>query len=114
MHEETCCGAMVYGGTMFPQSIGLASTFQPSLVEEMAKVIRRQLLAIGARQGLAPMLDLARDPRWGRVEETFGEDPTLVAHFGVAYIRGLRVSLFARGCWQQGNISSVTACLKEG
>lgn len=102
MHEETCCGAMVYGGTMFPQSIGLASTFQPSLVEEMAKVIRRQLLAIGARQGLAPMLDLARDPRWGRVEETFGEDPTLVAHFGVAYIRGLQGESLREGVLATG------------
>ena len=88
-HEETCCGAMVREGTQFPQPIGLASTFEPALAEAMTTAIRRQLLAIGARQALAPVLDLAWDPRWGRLEETFGEDPTLVAHFGVAYVQGL-------------------------
>ena len=90
VHEECCSGAMVLGGTTFPQMIGLAGSFQPQLAEQMADVIRRQLRAIGAQQGLAPVLDVSRDPRWGRVEETFGEDPTLVSHFGVAYIRGFR------------------------
>lgn len=90
IHEECCCGAMILGGTMFPQMLGLASTFQPELAEQMAGVIRKQLRAIGAHQGLAPVLDISRDPRWGRVEETFGEDPTLVSHFGMAYIRGLQ------------------------
>jgi beta-glucosidase len=90
LHEECCSGAMVLGGSMFPQMIGLASTFQPELAETMADAIRRQLLAIGARQGLAPVLDVARDPRWGRVEETFGEDPILISHFGMAYVKGLQ------------------------
>lgn len=89
-HEESCSGAMILGGTVFPQIIGLASTFQPELAEQMTKVIRKQLLAIGARQSLAPVLDVSRDPRWGRTEETFGEDPTLVSNFGVSYIRGLQ------------------------
>ncbi|MBN1265920.1 MAG: glycoside hydrolase family 3 C-terminal domain-containing protein [Anaerolineales bacterium] len=90
LHEECCCGAMVLGGTMYPQMIGMASTFQPELAEAMTTAVRKQLLAIGARQGLSPVLDLARDPRWGRVEETFGEDPTLASHFGTAYVRGLQ------------------------
>jgi beta-glucosidase len=90
VHEECCSGAMVLGGSMYPQVLGLASTFQPELAEQMTTVIRRQLRAIGAHQGLAPVLDVSRDPRWGRVEETFGEDPTLVSHFGMAYIRGLQ------------------------
>jgi beta-glucosidase len=90
LHEECCSGATMLGGTTFPQMIGLASTFQPELAEQMAAAIRRQLMAIGARQGLAPVLDVARDPRWGRVEETFGEDSNLVSHFGMAYIRGLQ------------------------
>lgn len=90
IHEESCSGAMMLGGTMFPQMLGVASTFQPELAERMTKEIRLQLLAIGARQGLAPVLDVARDPRWGRVEETFGEDPMLVSHFGMAYIKGLQ------------------------
>ncbi len=90
VHEECCSGAMVLGGTAFPQMIGLASTFQPELAEQMTMVIRAQMMAIGARQGLAPVLDVARDPRWGRIEETFGEDATLVSHFGMAYVRGLQ------------------------
>jgi beta-glucosidase len=68
----------------------------------MTSVIRRQLLAIGARQGLAPVLDVARDPRWGRVEETFGEDPTLVSHFGIAYIKGLQSEDLSQGVMATG------------
>lgn len=90
LHEESCCGPMLREGTMYPQPLGLASTFQPALAEAMANAIRCQLRAVGAHQGLAPVLDLCRDPRWGRTEETFGEDPTLIAHFGTAYIRGLQ------------------------
>jgi len=97
VHEECCSGAMVLGGTAFPQMIGLASTFQPELAEQMTAVIRAQLLAIGARQGLAPVLDVARDPRWGRIEETFGEDATLVSHFGMAYVRGLQGKNLSQG-----------------
>jgi beta-glucosidase len=97
IHEECCSGAMILGGTMYPQMIGLASSFQPELAQEMTATIRKQLRAIGAHQGLAPVLDVARDPRWGRVEETFGEDPTLVGHFGIAYIRGLQGETLSDG-----------------
>jgi beta-glucosidase len=97
IHEECCSGALILGGTVFPQMLGLASSFQPELAEAMTTAIRSQLLAIGARQGLAPVLDVARDPRWGRVEETFGEDPTLVSHFGMAYVRGLQSETLAEG-----------------
>ncbi len=90
VHEECCAGFMARGATVFPQLIGLASTWQPALAEQMASVIRRQMRAVGAHHGLAPVLDVARDPRWGRIEETFGEDPYLVARMGVAYIRGLQ------------------------
>ncbi len=90
LHEECCMGSMILGGTTFPQMLGLASTFKPEFAEAMTTVIRRQLRAIGAHQGLAPVLDVSLDPRWGRVEETFGEDPMLVSHFGVAYIKGLQ------------------------
>ncbi len=82
IHEECCSGYMALGGTVFPQMIGLASTFQPELAEKMTDAIRTQMRAVGAHQGLAPVLDVARDPRWGRLEETFGEDPTLVSQFG--------------------------------
>jgi beta-glucosidase len=89
-HEECCSGLMSPESSIFPQMIGLASTFQPELAMQMTAQIRKQMLAIGARQGLAPVLDVARDARWGRIEETFGEDPLLVSQFGVAYIKGLQ------------------------
>ncbi|UCE88056.1 MAG: glycoside hydrolase family 3 C-terminal domain-containing protein [Deltaproteobacteria bacterium] len=90
VHEESCAGFTARGATCFPQAIGLASTFEPALVRELADVIRRQMRAVGARHSLAPVLDVARDPRWGRTEETFGEDPYLVARMGVAYVQGLQ------------------------
>jgi len=101
-HEECCSGAMLLGGTMYPQMLGLASTFQPELAQAMTTAIRKQLRAIGARQALAPVLDVARDPRWGRVEETFGEDPTLVSHFGMAFIKGLQSENLAEGVMATG------------
>jgi len=90
VHEESCAGFTARGATQFPQAIGLASTWEPELVEQMAAVIRTQMRAVGARQTLAPVLDVARDPRWGRTEETFGEDPYLVSRMGVAYVRGIQ------------------------
>jgi beta-glucosidase len=90
LHEECCLGYVGLGGTIFPQMIGLASSWNPDLVRRITSEIRRQLMAVGARQGLGPVLDIGCDPRWGRVEETFGEDPFLVTRFGVAYIRGLQ------------------------
>jgi beta-glucosidase len=90
MHEECCSGLMALGATSFPQIIGLASTWTPALAEAMTSVIRTQMRAVGAHQGLAPVLDVARDPRWGRVEETFGEDPSLASQMGMAYVRGLQ------------------------
>ena len=102
LHEECCCGAMLPGGTIFPQMLGLAGTFRPDLAEEMCAVIRTQLRAVGAHQGLAPVLDIARDPRWGRVEETFGEDPTLASHFGMACVRGLQGEQLSDGIMATG------------
>jgi beta-glucosidase len=102
LHEECCSGYMGLGGTTFPQMIGLASTWNPPLVEQMAVEIRHQMLAVGARQGLSPVLDIATDPRWGRTEETFGEDPLLVSQFGMAYIRGLQGEDMKRGLMATG------------
>ncbi len=90
IHEECCSGYMARGATVFPQAIGVASMWEPELVEKMADVIRHQMRSVGAHHALSPVLDVTRDPRWGRVEETFGEDPYLVARLGVAYIRGLQ------------------------
>ena len=90
IHEEICSGLMARDSIVFPQAIGLASTWEPVLAEAMADVVRRQMRAMGAHQGLSPVLDVCRDPRWGRAEETFGEDPCLVASLGVAFVRGLQ------------------------
>src|SRR5215468_10690846 len=97
VHEESCAGYTAKGATCFPQAIGLAATFAPDLIERMARVIREQMLAVGARHTLAPVLDVARDPRWGRLEETFGEDPWLIAQMGIAYVRGIQGDDLARG-----------------
>ena len=90
IHEECLNGFRARGATIFPQNIGLASTWEPDLIGRITQVIRQQMRATGVHQGLAPVLDVTRDPRWGRVEETFGEDPYLVARMGVAYIRNLQ------------------------
>src|SRR3954447_12951255 len=90
VHEEICSGLMARDAVVFPQAIGLASTWDPALVEEIADGIRVQMRATGAHQGLGPVLDVARDPRWGRTEETFGEDPHLVAALGSAFVAGLQ------------------------
>ncbi|NMB38875.1 MAG: beta-glucosidase [Firmicutes bacterium] len=90
LHEECLSGLMTKGGTAYPQSIGMACTWNPQLIKAMTEEIRKQMLAIGARLGLSPVVDLARDLRWGRVEETFGEDPYLTASMAVAYIQGLQ------------------------
>jgi beta-glucosidase len=97
IHDECCCGYMGLGGTTYPQILGLASTFEPQLARQMTVEIRKQMRSVGIHQGLAPVLDVARDPRWGRVEETFGEDPLLVSHFGMAYISGLQGENLAAG-----------------
>ena len=89
-HEECLSGFMAKEATLFPQIIGLASTWEPELVGRITDVIREQMRAVGTHQGLAPVLDVARDPRWGRVEETYGEDPYLVATMGTSYVKGLQ------------------------
>lgn len=93
VHEESTAGYCARDATQFPQAIGLASTWDEGLVREIADVIRRQMLAVGARHTLAPVLDIARDPRWGRVEETYGEDPYLAGRIGTAYVRGIQGDL---------------------
>jgi beta-glucosidase len=90
VHEEAVAGYCGRDATQFPQAIGLASTWDEALVEEVADAIRKQMVAVGARHSLSPVLDVARDARWGRVEETYGEDPYLVGRLGTAYVRGLQ------------------------
>jgi beta-glucosidase len=97
VHEESTGGFTARDATCFPQAIGLASTWEPELIEEVGRVIREQMRAVGARHTLAPVLDVARDPRWGRTEETYGEDPYLAARLGVAYVRGVQGADLASG-----------------
>ncbi len=87
---ESLHGCMINGATVFPQAIGLGATWNSDLMSEVATTIGREAHAAGLRQTYAPNLDLARDPRWGRVEENYGEDPFLTAQLGVAYIRALQ------------------------
>lgn len=102
VHEECCSGYMAKGATCFPQIIGLASTWEPELAEKMTSVIRTQMKSVGAHQGLAPVLDVTRDPRWGRVEETFGEDPYLVSRMGTSYVKGLQGADLKQGIISTG------------
>ena len=90
IHEECLHGLIAWSAPCFQQSIGAAASFDPKAVAEVAGTIRRRMLMTGARQALAPVLDIARDPRWGRIEETYGEDPYLAAELGCVYARGLQ------------------------
>ncbi|HEU4695666.1 MAG TPA: glycoside hydrolase family 3 N-terminal domain-containing protein [Sphingomicrobium sp.] len=90
MHEEALHGYVARGATSFPQAIGLASTWDPELVTRVFSVASREMRARGAFLALAPVVDVARDPRWGRIEETYGEDPYLVSQIGLAAIRGFQ------------------------
>lgn len=89
-HEECLHGHAALQGTSFPQAIGLASTWDPSIVYGVFSATAAEVRARGAQQCLSPVLDLAREPRWGRTEETYGEDPYLVSRIGVAAIQGFQ------------------------
>jgi beta-glucosidase len=100
VHEESCAGYLASRANCFPMPIALAATFEPELIDRMGSIIREQMRSVGAHQTLAPVVDVARDARWGRVEETFGEDPYLVSRMGVAYVQSL----------QTGDLSEGIAC----
>jgi len=89
-HEECLHGHAAVGATSFPQPIGLAGTFNPALVESLYAMTAEEARVRGTHQALTPVVDVARDARWGRVEETFGEDPYLVSRMGVAAVRGFQ------------------------
>jgi len=90
LHTEALHGHMAPGGTVFPQAIALGSTWDPGLIEEVFAAIAKEVRARGMQQVLGPLFDLARDPRMGRVEEMYGEDPHLVTRMGVACVLGLQ------------------------
>ncbi len=92
-HEECLHGLAATESTSYPQPIGLASTFNPKLIEDIYSSIAEDARMRGAHQALTPVVDVARDPRWGRVEETFGEDPYLVSQLGISAVKGLQGEL---------------------
>ncbi|WP_344536159.1 glycoside hydrolase family 3 N-terminal domain-containing protein [Streptomyces levis] len=91
-HEECLAGFTAWQATAYPVPLAWGAAWDPPLVEEMARRIGEDLRSVGVHQGLAPVLDVVRDPRWGRVEETIGEDPYLVGTIGTAYVRGLEAA----------------------
>ncbi|WP_313530129.1 glycoside hydrolase family 3 N-terminal domain-containing protein [Sphingobacterium multivorum] len=90
LSEEAPHGHMAIGATVFPTAIGQASTWNPQLIQDMASTIAMETYAVGGKNGYGPVLDLARDPRWSRTEETYGEDPYLIGQMGSAMIRGFQ------------------------
>lgn len=93
--EETPHGHMAVGTTVFPTGIGQASTWNPALLEQMGEVMGREIRLQGAQIGYGPVLDIARDPRWSRVEETMGEDPYLAGTLGAALVKGMQKNVCA-------------------
>src|SRR4051794_27529726 len=92
VHEECLAGLAAWQATIYPVPLSWGASFDPDLVEQMAARIGTSMRELGVHQGLAPLLDVVRDLRWGRVEETIGEDPYLVGTIGSAYVRGLESS----------------------
>lgn len=95
-HEEGLHGYAAVGATSFPQAIAEASSWDPDLVRQIDSVVGREIRARGVSLALSPVVDIARDPRWGRIEETFGEDPYLAGEMGVAAVEGLQGAGHAR------------------
>jgi beta-xylosidase len=89
VHEECLAGFTTFGATAYPVPLSWGATFDPDLIREMAARIGAGMRSVGVHQGLAPVLDVARDLRWGRIEETIGEDPYLVGTIATAYVQGL-------------------------
>ncbi len=89
-HEECLHGHAAIDATSFPQPIGLGATFNPELAERLFTMTAEEARVRGTHQALTPVVDVARDPRWGRVEETYGEDPYLVSRMGIAAVRGFQ------------------------
>ncbi len=88
-HDECLAGFTAWQAAIYPVPLAWGATFDPALVERMAALIGASMRSAGLHQGLAPVLDVTVDPRWGRTEETIGEDPYLVGTVGTAYVRGL-------------------------
>ncbi|WP_427924697.1 glycoside hydrolase family 3 N-terminal domain-containing protein [Streptomyces sp. cg40] len=89
-HDECLTGFTAYGATVYPTSLGMAATFDPALIRRVGEAIGSDMAEAGVHQGLSPVVDVVRDYRWGRCEETYGEDPYLVGELAEAYVTGLQ------------------------
>lgn len=90
LQTENLCGYPAAGGTLFPAQINVGCTWEPELAKEMAAVIGQESRAVGINSAMSPVIDVSRDPRWGRTYETYGEDPYLISQMGVAYVKGMQ------------------------
>ena len=90
LQSENLCGYPAAGGTLFPAQINVGCTWDPELAEQMASVIGQETRAVGINSAMSPVIDVSRDPRWGRTYETYGEDPYLISQMGIHYIRGMQ------------------------
>lgn len=90
LQSENLCGYPAMGGTLFPAQINVSCTWEPELAEEMSRIIGQESRAVGITSAMSPVIDIVRDHRWGRVYETYGEDPYLTSQMGIHYIRGMQ------------------------
>jgi beta-glucosidase len=97
IHCEACAGAQFTEADVFPSAIAQASTFDTEVIKSMSELIREQMTAVGFRQALSPVFDIARDTRWGRITETYGEDPTLTSAMGSAFVSGIQTDDLKNG-----------------
>lgn len=102
LQSEDLCGYPAVGGTIFPSMTNVAATWEPELAKDMAGIIGQEARAVGINSSMSPVIDVSRDPRWGRTYETFGEDAYLVTQMGVNYIQGM-----------QGEHKEGTACIAK-
>lgn len=90
LQTENLCGMPIASGSLFPAQVNMGCTWKPELAREMAAVIGQETRAVGVTSAMSPVIDVSRDPRWGRTYETYGEDPYVISQFGINYIRGMQ------------------------
>lgn len=90
LQSENLCGYPAMGGTLFPSQMNAACTWEPELVEAMSRIIGQESKAVGINSAMSPVIDIVRDHRWGRVYETYGEDPYLTSQMGIHYVKGMQ------------------------
>lgn len=90
LQSENLCGYPGAGGTLFPAQINVGATWEPELAEEMTRIIGQESRSVGITSAMSPVIDVSRDPRWGRTYETYGEDPYLISQMGIHYVRGMQ------------------------